>query len=147
MPSYVYFLFHKIDCFSVCFNDVSTVLQLVIFTEQYIYIHINLTIQFNLLPVLSLYEQSTAYPTLYWWAHACMRACSVVSDSLQPHGLQPTRLLCPWDSPGKKTGVGAISFSSGFSKPGTEPALLVSPAPAGRFFTSEPPGKPILMDS
>ena len=30
----------------------------------------------------------------------------VVSDSLQPHGLQPTRLLCPWDFPGKNTGVG-----------------------------------------
>ena len=25
---------------------------------------------------------------------------------LQPHGLQPTRLLCPWSSPGKNTGVG-----------------------------------------
>ena len=31
---------------------------------------------------------------------------SVASDSLGPHGLQPTRLLCPWDSPGKSTGVG-----------------------------------------
>ena len=31
---------------------------------------------------------------------------SVVSDSLWPHGLQPTRLLCPWDFPGKSTGVG-----------------------------------------
>ena len=31
---------------------------------------------------------------------------SVVSDSQQPHGLQPTRLLHPWDSPGKSTGVG-----------------------------------------
>ena len=31
---------------------------------------------------------------------------SVVSDSYQPHGLQPTRLLCPWDFPGKSTGVG-----------------------------------------
>ena len=31
---------------------------------------------------------------------------SVVSDSLRPHGLQPTRLLCPWDFPGKSTGVG-----------------------------------------
>ena len=29
-----------------------------------------------------------------------------VSDSQQPHGLQPTRLLCPWDFPGKSTGVG-----------------------------------------
>ena len=29
-----------------------------------------------------------------------------MSDSLRPHGLQPTRLLSPWDSPGKNTGVG-----------------------------------------
>ena len=31
---------------------------------------------------------------------------SVVSDSLRPHGLQPTRLLCPWYFLGKNTGVG-----------------------------------------
>ena len=31
---------------------------------------------------------------------------SVVSDSLRPHGLQPTRLLHPWDFPGKSPGVG-----------------------------------------
>ena len=29
-----------------------------------------------------------------------------VSDSLQPHGLEPTRLLRPWNFPGKSTGVG-----------------------------------------
>ena len=29
-----------------------------------------------------------------------------MSDSVQPHGLWPTRFLCPWDSPGKNTGVG-----------------------------------------
>ena len=33
-------------------------------------------------------------------------SCSVVSDSLQPHRLQPARLPCPWNSPGKNTGVG-----------------------------------------
>ena len=32
--------------------------------------------------------------------------CSVMSDSLRPHGLQPTRLLHPWEFPGKSTGVG-----------------------------------------
>ena len=32
--------------------------------------------------------------------------CSIVSDSLWLHGLQPTRLLCPWNFPGKNTGVG-----------------------------------------
>ena len=31
---------------------------------------------------------------------------SGVSDSLRSHGLQPTRLLHPWDFPGKSTGVG-----------------------------------------
>ena len=31
---------------------------------------------------------------------------SVMSNSSQPHGLQPTRLLCPRDFPGKSTGVG-----------------------------------------
>ena len=31
---------------------------------------------------------------------------SVVSDPQRPHGLQPTRLLLPWDFPGKSTGVG-----------------------------------------
>ena len=31
---------------------------------------------------------------------------SVVSDSSRPHGLQPTRLLHPWNFPGKSTGVG-----------------------------------------
>ena len=34
------------------------------------------------------------------WSH------SVMSNSSRPHGLQPTRLLHPWDSPGKNTGVG-----------------------------------------
>ena len=40
-------------------------------------------------------------------------SCSVVSNSLQPHGLQPARLLCPWDSPGKNTGVGCHSLLQG----------------------------------
>ena len=29
-----------------------------------------------------------------------------MSDSVQPHRQQPTRLHCPWDSPGKNTEVG-----------------------------------------
>ena len=38
---------------------------------------------------------------------------SVLSDSLQPHGPLPTRLLCPWSSPGKNTGVGCHFFLQG----------------------------------
>ena len=42
---------------------------------------------------------------------------SVVSDSSTPHGLQPTRLLRPWDSPGESTVVGChrlLRFTSCF---------------------------------
>ena len=31
---------------------------------------------------------------------------SVVPDPQRPHGLQPSRLPCPWDFPGRSTGVG-----------------------------------------
>ena len=34
------------------------------------------------------------------------RVAFIVCLTLRPYGLQPTRLLCPWDFPGKKTGVG-----------------------------------------
>ena len=44
------------------------------------------------------------------YTHCCCCCCcqvaSVVSDSVQSHRRQPTRLPCPWDSPGKNTGVG-----------------------------------------
>ena len=46
---------------------------------------------------------------------------SVVSDSVTPW-TEPTRLLCPWDSPVKNTGVGRHSLLQGnFPDPGIEP--------------------------
>ena len=36
----------------------------------------------------------------------CYKVASVMSDSVRPHRWQPTRLLRPWDSPGKNSGVG-----------------------------------------
>ena len=41
-------------------------------------------------------------------------SCSVASDSWWPHGLQPTRLLHPWDFPGKSTGVGCHCLLQGY---------------------------------
>ena len=35
----------------------------------------------------------------------CCKVTSVMSDSVEPHRQQPTRLPCPWDSQGKNTGV------------------------------------------
>ena len=52
-------------------------------------------------------------------------SCSVVSGSSQPHGLWPCRLLCPWNSPGKNTGVGCHSLLQGiFPTQGSNPGFL-----------------------
>ena len=51
---------------------------------------------------------------------------SVMSSCLRLHGLQPTRLLCPWDSPDKNTGVGSHSLLQGiFWTQGVKPCLLL----------------------
>ena len=34
-------------------------------------------------------------------------SCSIMSNSLRFHGLWPTRLSCPWNSPGKDIGLGS----------------------------------------
>ena len=59
--------------------------------------------------------------------------------TLQPNGMQPTRLLCPWNIPGKNTGWVSISFSRGSSHPRDQ--IHVSCLAGDRFFTTEPPGK------
>ena len=62
----------------------------------------------------------------------CVLRCSVMSDFLRAHGLYPTRLLCPWDSPGANAGVGCHFLLQGIFPTQGSP---VSPALAGRFFT------------
>ena len=57
---------------------------------------------------------------------------------------EPARLVCPWDSLGKDTGVGCHAPLQGvFSE--IEPASLMSPALAGGFFTTSAPWKPVVM--
>ena len=62
--------------------------------------------------------------------YLCACACSVastVSDPVRPYGLLPARLLCPWDSPGKSTGVDCHSLLQGiFPIQGLNPSLLHS---------------------
>ena len=67
-------------------------------------------------------------------------SCSVVSDSLRLHGLQPARLLCPWDSPGKNPGMVCHSLLQGLF-PTQRHGFHVSGI-AGGFLTTEPPGNP-----
>ena len=89
-------------------------------------------------------------PTLKEVTTKFMCACSVVSAFLRPHGLYPARLLCPWDSPGKNTGVSCHALLQGiFPTQRSNPHLLMSPALAGRFLTTRlpPPGKPLIQPS
>ena len=62
-----------------------------------------------------------------------------LGPTLRPHGLWPSRLLCPQDSPGKSTGAGCQALLQGiFLTQGSN----LSPALAGGFFTAEPSGVP-----
>ena len=77
----------------------------------------------------SIYVSFCIWPWAVWcfpvlaimkvkWNH------SVVSNSLKPHGPQPTRLLHPWDLPGKNTGVGChFLLQEIFPTQGLNPSL------------------------
>ena len=57
--------------------------------------------------------------------------------TLHPQGLQPARLLCPWDSPGKYTGVGCHALLQGsFPTQESNPRFFYLPVLARRFFTA-----------
>ena len=66
-------------------------------------------------------SQSTA------WLHPSWVA-SVVSDSLQPQGLRPARLLYPWNSPGKNTAGVPCSPLGNLPNPRFKPMSSASPA-------------------
>ena len=71
------------------------------------------------------------------WVHA---GRSVMSSFLWPMGCSPTRLLCPWDSPGQNTGVGSHPLLQGvFPTQGLNPGLLHWQSDS---LPCEPPGKP-----
>ena len=54
-----------------------------------------------------------------------VKVLTIWFNSLQCYGLQPTRLLCPWNFPGKYTGVGSYSLLQGiFPTQGWNPGLL-----------------------
>ena len=61
-------------------------------------------------PSLFLVNYSWQFPhpmnTEWYLTFCCCQVTSLVSDSVRPDRWQPTRLLRPWDSPGKNTRVG-----------------------------------------
>ena len=72
------------------------------------------------------------YKYSYVWVHA---KSPQLCPTLRPYRLEPTRLLCPWDSPGR-----IMEFPcpppGDLPNPGTEPTLLTSPALVGWIFTT-----------
>jgi len=78
--------------------------------------------------------------------YACPRVPSHFShvQLFATHGPWPSRFLCPWDFPGKNTGVGWDALLQGvFLTQGLNPHLLCL-LHCG-FFTDEPLGKPNFM--
>ena len=67
----------------------------------------------------------------WWFSH------SVMSDYVEPHGLWPTRLLCPWDFPGKNNGVGCHFLLQRIFL--TQRSNLRHLHWQGGFLTTEPP--------
>ena len=46
---------------------------------------------------------------------------SVMSESLQPHGLEPAKILCPWDFPGRIWSEYPFPFPGDLPDPGIKP--------------------------
>ena len=82
-------------------------------------------------------------PPCRWILHRMSHKGSMrVFDSLQPHGLQPARLFCPWQGifQGKILEWGCYFLLQGIvPTQGLNPHLFLSSVLAGRFFTTSTP--------
>ena len=77
------------------------------------------------------------------FACVCARVCSVVSDSSWPCELRPPGILCPWNFPGKNTGVGCHFLLQGiFRAQGSNLCLLRLLHEQADSLPLEPSGKP-----
>ena len=82
--------------------------------------------------------------TKFSWSCCAVLSHSVESDSSWPHGLQPTRLLCPWGFSRQEYWSGLPCPPPGdLPNPGITPR---SPTMQADSFLSEPPGKPFHHD-
>ena len=97
----------------------------------------------SLYPLCSQKKERIKNSFLFFFPLHEFSVASIMSNTLWPHGLYPTRLLCPWDSPGKKTGVGCLSLLQGiFPTQVLNPCLLHWQADS---LLAEPPEKPFLF--
>ena len=88
-------------------------------------------------------DRSSAVVLCSWcFAFVVIVVLLLSCQTLQLHGLQPARLLCPSDFPGKNTGVGCHASSRWSSWP--RGRICIS-CWTSKFFTPEPPGKPCAL--
>ena len=72
------------------------------------------------------------------------RVASVVSNTVLPYVLQPARLFCLWDSPGKKNGVSCDVLLHGIVPNQDQTCITCDSCNAGGFVTTKPLGKPSI---
>ena len=82
--------------------------------------------------------RSVKYASTVHSAWVCVHPA--LFNSLRPRGLQPFKLLCPRDFPGKNTQVGCH-----FPLQGINPTQGSNPSLLHTFFTAEPLGKPVTL--
>ena len=106
-------IFLQLSCF---FDDPADVGNLISGSSAFSKTSLNIrkfTVHVLLKPGSENFEH---YFTSMWDECNCAVICTffgislVVSKTSWPHGLQPTRLLHPWDFPGKSSGVGCHCF-------------------------------------
>ena len=101
--------------------------------------------QFLILNILNSSERLTNVCPISTHIHCCC-CCwvtSLMSNSVQPHRWHPTRLHCPWDSPGKNTGVGC-HFLLQCMKVKSESEVAQSCLTLSDPMNCSPPGSSIL---
>ena len=96
----------------------------------------------SILPIFVFVILMLLHACIYIEYKSFVTWCSVTSA--MSNLLQPTRLLCPWNFPGKNTGVGSFFLLQGiFPIQGLNPDLWVKE----NSLPSELPGKPFLRDN
>ena len=109
-----------------------------------LYFCIEVQLIYNIMLVLGVQQSDSVLCVCVCVCVCCaVLSYSVISDSLWPQGLQPARLLCPWNFPGKNTGLGCYFLLQEYlPNLGIEP---MSPVLAGRFFTPASTGKSLSL--
>ena len=82
----------------------------------------------------------TFIPKASYIVHACVLRHFSMPNSLWPCGLYPARLLCPWDSPSRNTGVGCSVLQGIFLTQGSN--LHLSCIAGGFFYPLSHLGSP-----